>query len=890
MVVMAIDEQYLERILDGVTDPLVLYDRSLRIVRVNYVVEELFQKPARDLLGKTCRDLFHADEEGFDTCLVKEVLLGGEPRMSEKLVRMPMGSSCHFEINYYPIRGANGKIDQVLEHARDISRRKLLQRELQLSEERYRTMVETAREGIYIIDKEGRFAFVNQRFAKMLGYQPDELPGRSVFDLLDDQAKALASEKLERRRQGFSDVYELRLIKKDGSPLDGLISVAALMENGVYSGSMGILTDISCLKRAESALVEAKAFNEKIINSITDPLAVIDPKTYQILQSNAAFLKRSGAADAAVLAGKTCHQALFARNSPCSREGIFCPVQETFLTKGPTHCDRTLYSPSGQQECFAVSTYPLTNDGGEVELVVRLERDVTEKEKMEKTLASRSSELHRIQNRLDKLFEISKQVGTKRSLAELLEYLYSVTAGIFPTSDPLFFILNAAGEQTLLLDNCDSRIAAPIKQLRGRLEECGLTSCFTHYLRKARASKLMASSEAHDIPAFLKLIAENYPSWFTLNICVQDQSVGLFFLGSRTFFDFKPEDLRFIHAVFGQAAGVLRHLVAYEAEISDLRQRVAEPSSCGDMIGKSRKMQEVYELIDLVAGSDATVLITGENGTGKELVAHAIHERSHRQRGPFVVANCSAYSQTLLESELFGHEKGSFTGAIRQKKGRIERAHEGTLFLDEIGDIAPATQILLLRFLQDHCIERVGGEKTLAADVRVLAATNRDLQKEAQLGRFRDDLYYRLNVISVHLPPLRERIEDTPLLAKHFLKRFALKEQKRILSFSSGAMQVLMDYDWPGNVRQLENAVSHAVVLCRGDCIRRKDLPRFLRDIAQEEALPTSLAENERLLILRALKEASGNKHDAARRLKVSRSTLYSKIRRHGLESELAHV
>ena len=294
-------------------------------------------------------------------------------------------------------------------------------------------------------------------------------------------------------------------------------------------------------------------------------------------------------------------------------------------------------------------------------------------------------------------------------------------------------------------------------------------------------------------------------------------------------------------------------------------------------------MQEVYELIDLVAASDATVLITGDNGTGKELVAQAIHRQSHRGKGPFVVANCSAYSPTLLESELFGHEKGAFTGAIRQKKGRIERAHGGTLFLDEIGDISPATQVLLLRFLQDHYFERVGGEKAIEANVRVLAATNQDLQKAVETGKFRDDLYYRLNVIAIHLPPLRERKDDIPLLCRHFLSKCNAKEKKNIQKFSANAMQTLMDYDWPGNVRQLENAINHAVIIAQGDTIRRRHLPRFLKE-ASEQPHSTSLAENERRLILRVLQEANWNKHDAARRLQVTRSTLYSKIRRYGLE------
>ena len=247
-----------------------------------------------------------------------------------------------------------------------------------------------------------------------------------------------------------------------------------------------------------------------------------------------------------------------------------------------------------------------------------------------------------------------------------------------------------------------------------------------------------------------------------------------------------------------------------------------------------------------------------------------------------MVANCSAYSPTLLESELFGHEKGAFTGAIRRKKGRFELAQGGTLFLDEIGDIPPATQVLLLRFLQDHCFERVGGEATIESNVRVLAATNKDLYREVQEGRFRDDLYYRLNVITIQLPALRERKEDIPRLCQHFLEKYNLKENKRILRFSADAMQTLMDFDWPGNVRQLENAVSHAVILAQGEDIRRRHLPRFLKE-GGDEVLPTSLAETERLLILRVLKEVGWNKHEAARRLRVSRSTLYSKIRRYNL-------
>ena len=240
-------------------------------------------------------------------------------------------------------------------------------------------------------------------------------------------------------------------------------------------------------------------------------------------------------------------------------------------------------------------------------------------------------------------------------------------------------------------------------------------------------------------------------------------------------------------------------------------------------------MQEVYELIDLVAGSDATVFITGENGTGKELVAQAIHERSHRRKGPFIVANCSAYSPTLLESELFGHEKGAFTGAIRQKKGRIERAQGGTLFLDEIGDIAPATQILLLRFLQDHCFERVGGEETIWPMSGSWPPPTRIYLKKpkpAVSGR----IYTIVSTLSaIPLPALRERKEDIPLLCQHFLEKFNVKENKQIKRFSPNTLQVLMDFDWPGNVRQLENAVSHAVIVCQATSSAASTCPAFSR-------------------------------------------------------------
>jgi len=455
--------------------------------------------------------------------------------------------------------------------------------------------------------------------------------------------------------------------------------------------------------------------------------------------------------------------------------------------------------------------------------------------------------------------------------------------GIFPDSDPMFLLLETRANRFLFQEESHPDAIHPLQSLQGHPDEERIVSELARYIRTIKDPRVQTPADGKDPHLLIRRISEGYPSWFGLPVIVRQDCIGYFLLGSKTKTIYSPEDLRFFQALFAQIAGHIRSLILHETEIERFRREPEETVSRGEIIGQSKKIREIYDLIDLVATSDATVLITGENGTGKELVARAIHRQYVRRRGPFVVANCSAYSPSLLESELFGHEKGAFTGAIRQKKGRIERAQGGTLFLDEIGDISLATQVLLLRFLQDRCFERVGGEETIEANVRVLAATNRDLRREVEEGRFRDDLYYRLNVFSINLPPLRERKEDIPILSRHFLAKSSGKEGKAIPRIATDAMQALMDYHWPGNVRQVENALSYAVILCQGEEITIRHLPSFLKESIGDSA-EISLGEMERRIILRALEESSWNKHETARRLQVSRSTLYSKIRRYGLE------
>ncbi len=314
-----------------------------------------------------------------------------------------------------------------------------------------------------------------------------------------------------------------------------------------------------------------------------------------------------------------------------------------------------------------------------------------------------------------------------------------------------------------------------------------------------------------------------------------------------------------------------------------LRKKLTRQYEFHDIISKNPRMREILDLASEISSLRSTVLIRGDSGTGKELVARAIHFSGDRASKPFVAVSCAALAETLLESELFGHEKGAFTGAAERKKGKFELADGGTIFLDEIGDIPPKLQADLLRVLQEKRFYRLGGTEEVRVDARVIAATHHDLQRAVQEGRFREDLYYRLNVIEVCLPPLRERLEDIPLLARHFADRISREIGKEISGLTEGAMRVLLDHPWPGNVRELENAIERAIVTCRTGAITEEDLA-FLNGNAASRAasLPdVPLAELERMAIETALRRTHGNVKEAAQRLGIDRSTLYEKIKRY---------
>jgi DNA-binding NtrC family response regulator len=319
-----------------------------------------------------------------------------------------------------------------------------------------------------------------------------------------------------------------------------------------------------------------------------------------------------------------------------------------------------------------------------------------------------------------------------------------------------------------------------------------------------------------------------------------------------------------------------------------LRKKLSKKYEFQDIISKNPRMHQIFELIRQIANLRSTVLIQGESGTGKEMIARAIHHSGDRGSGPFVPVSCAALAETLLESELFGHERGAFTGAVSRKKGKFELAEGGTIFLDEIGDISPKLQLDLLRVLQDHRFFRVGGTEEIHVDVRVIAATKRDLQEAVRAEQFRDDLYYRLNVINIHIPPLRERREDIPLLVRHFIETVSLESGKEVSDITEGALRLLMDHGWPGNVRELENAVERAIVTCKKRILSEEDFDFLTLESPPRTSwkVPTHLPlhEVERQVIEATLREKGGNVTEAAEVLGIDRSTIYDRIKRHDIQ------
>ena len=400
----------------------------------------------------------------------------------------------------------------------------------------------------------------------------------------------------------------------------------------------------------------------------------------------------------------------------------------------------------------------------------------------------------------------------------------------------------------------------------------------TRFLHKTRSRKLTKGTRI---------------AFFCVPIKLEGKTIGALSVdkeaGRSNNFDDTVRLLNIIATMIAQAVKLNKLVESDRKQLRDenlrLRQELKSQFNIHNMVGNSNAMKEVYRLIEQVADSSTTVLIRGESGTGKDLVAHAIHYNSPRAEKPFIKANCTALPETLLESELFGHEKGAFTGAIERKEGRFERADGGTIFLDEIGDFSPNLQVKLLRAIQFKEFERLGGHETIKANVRIIVATNKNLEELIKAGLFREDLYYRINVFPIYLPPLREHKDDIMLLADYFLEKLAAENNKNISRISTPAIEMLTRYHWPGNVRELENCIERAVLLCDGDVIRSEHLPPSLQMIKKTETVTTrsmteTIANMEKELIIDALKKSGGRQRNAAKELGITERMLGYKIKK----------
>jgi len=487
---------------------------------------------------------------------------------------------------------------------------------------------------------------------------------------------------------------------------------------------------------------------------------------------------------------------------------------------------------------------------------------------------------------LTTLLRISARINSLRDRDELQRELM----------DSIFKTIPAQCGAILLAENGSEEFASVFTRERdGKLNQpVPISQTIVRQVLQEKVSVLsndMQNSAVYSRAHSLTEVAVS--SLMAVPLELRDNVVGLIYLNTsnpRATFD--EDHLQLLTGIAGIAAPALDNIRRVESLLTENRQLVAEANIEHNMVGTSARMREVYQFIGKVAPTAATVLVCGESGTGKELVAHAIHRNSPRAEKRFVAVNCAAIAENLLESELFGHERGAFTGAIALKKGKLEEADGGTIFLDEIGELAPALQAKLLRVLQEREFERVGGTRTIKTDIRVIAATNRDLPEAVKQGAFRQDLYYRLNVVSITLPPLRDRREDIPMLAQHFAAKHCKLSNRPTMQVSAGVRAALLAYSWPGNVRELENAIERAVVLGSTDYILPEDLPDEVVDagcppVASITRYHQAMREAKKQLIVRTLEQVTGNHNEAARLLGLHPNNLHRLIRNLDLKQAL---
>ena len=736
----------------------------------------------------------------------------------------------------------------------DMTELKQAQEKLRQNEEKFRHLAENHSDIIWSMDQDLNFTYISPSVERILGYSQDESYHVSLDRRLAPATYEMVIEKYRKVKENQikeTQTLELEQVRKDGAIIWTEVSIMPLFDGqGRFLGAQGITRDITRRKAMEKELKILKNAVESsmsgfVLMDLNGSVSFVNPSFIQILKF----------ADESEVLGK--HISEFLLNAE-DAQLIFDALREQKQWKGELLAKRKDGTLVDIQMIASVVKDEMQKDS----CFMGSFTDITEKKRaeeklhqayegLERRVEARTRELRKSESRLNRSQQVSRVATWERDLQ---------TEERFWSDEHYRLFGYAPGERSAIeiiethvpldeLNRFEQHIAHCIKE-RQEID-------FQFYFH----TKTGERRYAHRV---------GQVEW--------DQS------GNPWYIYGVMQDIT-------EKMETEQALVQTREDYENLLLSTKQVTAYKNIIGKNKQMRQIFTLIRQLANVDTTVLVTGESSTGKELVVEALHNAGARARGPLIKVNCSALSESLLESELFGHVRGAFTGAVSPRKGRIESAEGGTLFLDEIGEISPNLQLKLLRFLQEKQFERVGDVKTIDADVRIVAATNADLRLKVQNGSFREDLYYRLKIMPIHMPPLRERTEDIPLLIDYFCRQFSQAFDKRINGVSDEVMRLCMEYDWPGNVRELEHALEHGALLCPGGRIEAEHLPgEFLVDSKSPHFRGRNGAIRvDRQSLMAALNATEGNKAAAARKLGISRRTIYRKLETYGLLEKMSY-
>ncbi len=769
-------------------------------------------------------------------------LKNGRAMESEARVRRADGEYCWWFIRNVPLRDETGKLVRWYGTAIDIEDRKRAEQALRKSEERWRSVFENSAIGVALTDLNGRFLATNHVYQTIVGYTEQELGALCFLDVTHEDYReanwALITELLEGKRQQFQ--IEKKYLRKDGSSIwvSNNVSLVPGTER-VPRFIMALSEDITQRKRAEEALQRSEGYlaeAQKLTH--TGSWATPIPRTETVYWSKEMYRMFGLDPDSTPLSSMEVAQRMHPEDAPYHK----CVVEQAIRDRTDFETDFRLLLPNGPAKYIHMVGHPVVNASGDVIELVGTAMDVTEQ--------------HEARAALQTAFEQIKAEETelRRMTDAIASYIYVLR----PDGTALY------ANQTVL-----DYIGLTLEDVQR--EDHRARVLHPEDVERLREERLEALARGKPFELEQRALGKDGKyRWFLVryNPLRDDQEHIIRWYATET----DIEDRK-------QAEERMRD------ENLALREQIDQAFMFEEIVGSSPALQTVLSSIVKVAPTDSTVLITGETGTGKELIARAIHKHSQRSGQAFISVNCASIPSSLIASELFGHEKGAFTGAVQRRQGRFEMAHSGTIFLDEVGELPAETQIALLRVLQERQFERVGGNRIIPTDVRVIAATNRDLTAAIAAGTFRADLFYRLNVFPIEVPPLRKRKEDISMLVEYFVKRYAEKAGKQIRKIDKNTLELCQSYPWPGNIRELQNIVERSVILCSGDTFWIEKAWLASQEPARQELpgpLPDTLQNQEKEIIETALAECKGRvagPQGAAAKLGIPRSTLDSKIK-----------